>query len=114
LWSEGVGKRNLSVPRFVELSSANPARLFGIYGQKGVLRPGADADIVVMDDGFSHTYKQGENLHSGGDFSNWDGWQVTGMPVTTILRGHVMIDKGEFVGPQGVGRFVPAATPEIL
>ena len=60
-WSEGVRKRNLSVPRFVELTSANPARIFGLYGTKGVLRPGADADIVVMDDGFSHTYRQGEN-----------------------------------------------------
>jgi dihydropyrimidinase len=114
LWSEGVVKRNLSVPRFVELSSANPARLFGLYGTKGVLRPGADADIVVMDDGFTHTYAQGENLHSAGDFSNWDGWQVTGMPVTTILRGTVMIDKGEFVGPQNVGRFVPSSSPEMV
>lgn len=40
-WSEGVRKGRLSVPRFVELTSANPARLFGIYGTKGVLRPGA-------------------------------------------------------------------------
>jgi len=114
LWSEGVRKRMLSVPRFVELSSANPARLFGIYGTKGVLRPGADADIVLMDDGLSMTYKQGENLHSACDYSNWDGWEVTGVPVTTILRGNVMIDKGEFVGPQNVGRFVPASTPETL
>lgn len=113
-WSEGVCKRNLSVPRFVELTSANPARIFGLYGTKGVLRPGADADIVVMDDGQSHTYRQGENLHSDCDYSNWDGWTVTGMPVTTILRGHVMVDKGEFVGPQSVGRFVPSGTPETV
>ncbi len=113
-WSEGVRKRNLSVPRFVELTSANPARIFGLYGTKGVLRPGADADIVVMDDGFSHTYNQAENLHSDCDYSNWDGYSVDGMPVTTILRGHVMIDKGAFVGPQNVGRFVPAATPETV
>jgi dihydropyrimidinase len=113
-WSEGVRKRNLSVPRFVELTSANPARIFGLYGTKGVLRPGADADIVVMDDGFTHTYRQDENLHSDCDYSNWDGWSVTGLPVTTILRGHVMIDKGAFVGPHDVGRFVPSATPETV
>lgn len=113
-WSEGVRKRNLSVPRFVELTSANPARLFGIYGTKGVLRPGADADVVVMDDGMTHTYQQGENLHSDCDYSNWDGWEVTGMPVTTILRGHVMIDKGEFVGPRNIGRFVPSSAPELV
>jgi dihydropyrimidinase len=114
LWSEGVVKRGLPVSRFVELTSANPARLFGLYGTKGVLRPGADADIVVMDDGFTHTFAQGENLHSDCDYSNWDGWQVTGMPVTTILRGNVMIDKGEFVGPQNIGKFVPASSPELL
>jgi dihydropyrimidinase len=114
LWSEGVVKRKLSVPRFVALSSANAAKLFGIYGKKGVLRPGADADIVIMDDSFTHTYKQGVNLHSDCDYSNWDGWQVAGSPVTTVLRGNVMIDNGKFVGPQNVGRFVPSASPEAL
>ena len=114
LWSEGVVGRKLSVPRFVELTSANPAKVFGIYGRKGVLRPGADADIVVMDDGFTHTFKQDENLHSDCDYSNWDGWQVQGMPVTTILRGNVMIDKGSFVGPENIGRFVPAGSPQTV
>lgn len=114
LWSEGVVKRGLPVPRFVELTSANPAKIFGLYGRKGVLRPGADADIVVMDDSFTHTFRQGENLHSDCDFSNWDGWEVKGLPVTTILRGNVMIDKGEFVGPKGIGRFVPGGTPELV
>jgi dihydropyrimidinase len=114
LWSEGVIKRKLPVPRFVALSSANPAKLFGIFGKKGVLRPGADADIVVMDDTSTHTYKQGENLHSDCDYSNWDGWEVTGFPVTTILRGHLMIDGGKFVGPERIGRFVPSSAPMAL
>ena len=114
LWSEGVVKRGMSVPRFVQLSSASPAKLFGIYGKKGVIRPGADADIAVMDDGFTHTFKQGDNLHSDCDYSNWDGWDVKGMPVTTILRGHVMIDNGKFVGPERVGQFVPSSSPQAL
>ena len=59
-----------------------------------------------------HTYKQGENLHSDCDYSNWDGWQVKGLPVTTILRGNVLVDGGTWVGPKGIGRFVPGKSPE--
>ena len=111
-WSEGVNARHLSVTRFVDLTAAAPAKLFGLYGTKGVLRPGADADIVIMDGTQEHVYKQGENLHSDCDYSNWDAWKVTGFPVTTILRGHVMIDQGAWVGPQGMGRFIPGRSPE--
>jgi dihydropyrimidinase len=111
-WSEGVKKRKLPVERFVSVTAAGPARLFGIYGTKGVLRPGADADIVIMDPGVQHTFRQGENLHSDCDYSNWDGWTTDGYPVTTILRGHVMVDAGAWVGPKGIGRFVPGKSPE--
>jgi dihydropyrimidinase len=111
-WSEGVVKRNLSVPRFVELTAAAPAKLFGIYGRKGVLRPGADADIVIMDPQVDHEFRQGENLHSDCDYSNWSGMHVTGFPVTTILRGNIMVDQGKWVGPEGVGQFVPGRVPE--
>jgi dihydropyrimidinase len=111
-WSEGVMKRNLSVEQYVNLTSAGPAKLFGLYGTKGVIRPGADADIIVMDPGTEHTYKQGENLHSDCDYSNWDGWKVTGLPVTTILRGNILIDGGEWVGPKGIGKYIPGKSPE--
>ena len=111
-WSEGVAKRNLSVQQYVNLTAAAPAKLFGIYGTKGVIRPGADADIIVMDPAVDHTYKQDENLHSDCDFSNRDGYSVKGLPVTTILRGHVMVDHGEWVGPKGIGKFIPGKSPE--
>lgn len=111
-WSAGVNGRHLSVPRFVDLTAAAPAKLFGLYGTKGVIRPGADADIVIMDGTQEHIYKQGENLHSDCDYSNWDAWQVTGFPVTTIPRGHVMVDQGAWVGPSGIGHFVPGRSPE--
>ncbi|CAB5008288.1 MAG: amidohydrolase family protein [Actinobacteria bacterium] len=113
-WSEGVVKRNLPVERFVELTAANPAKLFGIYGTKGVIRPGADADIIIMDPNADHTYSQSENLHSDCDYSNWDGWQVKGFPVTTILRGNVLVDRGEWVGPLGIGKFIPGRSPESV
>ena len=111
-WSEGVMKRNMSVEKYVSLTSAGPAKLFGLYGTKGVIRPGADADIIIMDPSTEHTYKQGENLHSDCDYSNWDGWKVTGLPVTTILRGNILVDAGEWVGPKGIGKFIPGKSPE--
>ncbi|MBC9732799.1 amidohydrolase family protein [Nocardioides marmotae] len=113
-WSEGVAKRNLAVTRFVDMTAAAPAKLFGIYGTKGVIRPGADADIVVFDPDRKHTYKQGENLHSECDYSNWDSWEVNGFPETTILRGHVMVHDDQWVGPEGIGRFVKGSSPENL
>ena len=112
LWSEGVNKRDLDVRRFVNLTAVAPAKLFGLYGRKGVIRPGADADIVIMAPERPHTYKQDENLHSDCDYSNWDGWTVNGFPETTILRGHVMVHNDEWVGPEGIGQFVPGSTPE--
>ncbi|TXK19097.1 amidohydrolase family protein [Homoserinibacter sp. GY 40078] len=111
-WSEGVTKRDLSVSRFVELTAAAPARLFGIYGRKGVIRPGADADLVVFDPDRRHTWTE-DNLHSDCDYSNWEGWEVHGFPVTTVLRGHVMVHEGEWVGPEGIGQFIPGGTPEL-
>lgn len=113
-WSEGVTKRNMSVTRFVDMTAAAPAKLFGIYGTKGVIRPGADADIVIFDPDYKHVYAQDKNLHSDGDYSNWESWEVHGFPVTTILRGNVMVDRGDWVGREGIGHFVPGSSPENL
>ena len=96
------------------MTAAAPAKLFGLYGKKGVIRPGADADIVIFDPQAKHRYVQDENLHSDCDFSNWDSWEVQGFPVMTILRGHVMVDRGQWVGPRGIGKFIPGKSPEDI
>jgi dihydropyrimidinase len=109
-YSEGVQRGKVSVNKFVELTSEAPARLFGLFPRKGAILPGSDADIVLLDPGLSHEIRQDE-LHSDCDYSVWDGWRCDGYPVTTILRGQVLVEDRRWVGPEGAGRFVPAGAP---
>ncbi len=111
VYSEGVAKQRLSVNRFVEVTATAPARLFGLYPRKGILEPGSDADIVLLDPRAALTLRQAD-LHSDCDYSVWDGWTCAGYPTTTILRGHVLVRDGVWVGPEGQGRFVPGRRPE--
>lgn len=110
LWSEGVAKGRLSVDRFVELTSAGPAKVFGLYPQKGALLPGCDADIVVLDPGLRQRLTL-DALHSDCDYSVWDGWECDGYPRATIARGEVLVRDGVWVGSQHRGRFVRCGVP---
>ena len=104
--SEGVGKRGLSLPRFVEVFATNPARVTGLYPRKGVIAPGSDADLVLWEPDVEHTITI-DDLHHDGDYSPWEGWQVKGWPVTTILRGTAVVENGTLGVQPGFGRFVP-------
>jgi len=106
LFSEGVAKGRMSVNRFVEVSSTAPARLFGLYPRKGVIAPGSDADLVLINPDLRWTPRLAD-LHSDCDYSLWDGWEFHGYPVMTILRGQVLVEQGKWVGPSGAGQFVP-------
>ncbi len=105
LHSEGVGKGRLSLERFVAACATNPARLFGLYPRKGTLAVGSDADIVVFDPQRTATLHQ-ETLHQRVDYTVFEGWSVTGLPVLTISRGCIVAREGEYVGHVGHGRFV--------
>jgi dihydropyrimidinase len=96
-FSEGVAKGRLTLERFVEVWATNPSRILGMYPQKGVLAEGSDADICVWDPDATWTITL-DDLHHDGDYSPWEGWEVTGRPVTTVLRGKVVIDRGELLG----------------
>jgi dihydropyrimidinase len=98
------------VRRFVELTAERPAKLFGLFPKKGVIAPGSDADIVLIDPGANHTIQQG-GLHSECDYSVWDGWRCPGYPVTTMLRGEILVEDGEWVGQEGTGEFTPSGRP---
>ena len=103
-YSEGVAKRGMSLQRFVEVTSANAARIMGYYPRKGAISPGCDADIVLIDPGIQKTLSLSD-LHLG-DYSVWDGWEVKGWPVTTILRGKVVVEQGQFSGKLGDGQLI--------
>ncbi|WP_395693755.1 dihydropyrimidinase [Nocardioides sp.] len=110
---QGVVAGGLSLERWVDATSGAPARLFGLDGTKGAVRPGLDADLVVFDPGATRTL-DASNLHSRSDHSPFAGMVVTGWPAATISRGEVVAVGGEPTGPRpGRGRFVRRA-PLVL
>ncbi len=105
LYTEGVCKGRLSLPRLVEITSTNVARLFGLYPQKGHLSPGADADVVVYNPQGTWTMTA-KTLHMNTDFCPFEGWQIQGHVDTVISRGADVIRSGQLVGQPGHGQRV--------
>lgn len=104
-FSEGVVKRKLPLTRFVETTSTTPARIFGLYPKKGVIRAGADADVVLWDPERRGVVSAETDL-SKSDYSVYEGWTVTGWPVMTIRRGEVIGENGRVTGQAGSGRLI--------
>ncbi len=105
LFSEGVVKGRITLEQFVALTSTNHAKMYGLYPRKGSIAVGADADIVLWDAGKKVTISQ-SLLHHGSDYTPWEGYQVTGWPVGTILRGRHVYDDGKVLGAPGDGQFL--------
>ena len=112
-YSEGVSKRGMSLQRFVDVTSANAARIMGLYPRKGVIAPGSDADIVLIDPNAKK--RLAKNDFHISDYSIWEGFEIEGWPVTTILRGQVVVENGRFLGTLGDGQLVPRkVAPEYV
>ena len=105
LYSEGVQKGRISLNKFVEVSSTNAAKIFGMYPKKGCIAIGADADLVIFDPKEKHKLSV-KSHHMNVDYSAYEGWPVTGKVKTVILRGKVAIDHGEVKVEEGYGQFV--------
>jgi dihydropyrimidinase len=103
LYSEGVRKGRISLEQMVAVSATNPAKLFGIYPQKGVIAVGSDADLVLWDPNLTRTVRDEDELGNG-KFSIFAGWQLTGWPVTTIRRGVVVFERGKVSAQPGSGQ----------
>lgn len=105
IYTEGVLKGRITVNRMVELLSTNPAKIFGLYPQKGTLLPGSDADLIVVDTKQERVLKANE-LHGGVDWTPYEGMKVHGLSCITICRGQVVIKDGHFCGEKGYGKFL--------
>jgi len=113
---QGVVDGRITKERWVELCSTTPARMFGLYGRKGVIEPGADADLVVYDPN-GHTsigIGVGRTHHMNMDHSSWEGFEVDGHVDTVLSRGTVVVDDGAYVGAKGHGRYQKRALCQYL
>lgn len=105
LWSEGVAKGRITAPQMCALLSETPAKLYGAYPRKGVLAPGSDADLVILDphaQGLLTAADQAANV----DYCPYEGWVTNGSIERVYLRGRLAVDQGKIVtGP--VGQYIP-------
>lgn len=105
LYSEGVETGRISLNRFVELVSTAPARIMGLAPTKGDIVPGADADLVILDPVKETTISLVTLAHNA-DYNPFEGFEVTGWPETVLLRGEVVVENGEYLEREALGRFV--------
>jgi len=105
LWDGGVRAGRIDARRFVELTSAGPARIFGLWPRKGTIAVGSDADLVLWDPE-RETRLAAETLHMRVDYSPYEGRTVRGGPVVVMSRGEVIVDRGEWKGRPGRGQFL--------
>ncbi|HEX4831134.1 MAG TPA: dihydropyrimidinase [Trebonia sp.] len=113
LLHQGVVAGEITLGRWVEISSATPARIFGLYPRKGVIAAGSDADIVIYDPGAAQVISAATH-HMNVDYSAFEGMAVTGRVVTTLSRGRVIVDGGTFTGSAGHGQFLPRGLNQYL
>lgn len=113
LWTQGVGSGKISANRFVELTSTNPARIFGLYPRKGALLVGSDADIVIWDPEKIVKYGVAKS-HQRTDYNLYEGWELKGYPEKVFLRGKLIVDGDEWKGKRGDGIFLKRNEGEIL
>jgi len=101
-FTEGVVRRGMSLTRFADVTATNAARILGLYPKKGVIAPGSDADLVLIDPMIRKSLTR-EDFHVT-DYSPWEGWEVSGWPVFTMLRGKVIVENGQLLSDTSYGR----------
>lgn len=116
LWHHGVNSGKLTQNEYVAVTSTNTARIFNLYPQKGIIAEGSDADIVVIDPSVTRTISARTHWQAT-DTNVWEGWEVQGVTVLTVLRGRVVWEahvdghvadwrKGKFDVEKGQGRYL--------
>ena len=106
LMYQGVVTGRISLQRWVELTSTTPALMFGLYGKKGVIQPGADADLVIYDPAGHTSIGYEKTHHMNMDYSAWEGFEIDGHVDWVMSRGTVLINDSGFVGTKGHGQYL--------
>jgi dihydropyrimidinase len=113
LLHQGVVAGEISLERWVEICSTTPARMFGLHPRKGVIAPGADADVVVYDPSAQQVISAATH-HMNVDYSAYEGMEITGKVDTVLSRGRVVVDAGGFHGAAGHGKFLSRELNQYL
>lgn len=113
MYTEGVRSGKISLNKFVEVTSTNAAKIFGMYPRKGTIAIGADADLVIFDPNKKHTISV-DTHHMNVDYSAYEGWELTGKTETVILRGQVAIEDETCKVEKGYGQFVKRGKTSLV
>ena len=101
-----VQERGMPLDRFADVIASNAAKILGLYPRKGVIAPGSDADLVLLDPSDTRTITL-DDLHADSDYSIWEGFVCRGYPVMTVLRGKVIVEDGKLTGSLSDGEWLP-------
>jgi len=112
-FSEGVSKKRISIKQFVEQTSTNHAKIYGLWPHKGSIDIGFDADIVLWDQNKKTKIHQ-KNLHHGSDYTPWENFEVTGVPITTITNGRVVFQDQKFISTKPFGKFISRGYSSLI
>ena len=108
LFSEGVMKKRIDLAHFAAVTAGNHAKTYGLTGRKGAIAVGLDADLVLWDPTITRRIRHAD-MHDGSDYTPYEGIEITGWPVLTMLRGEVVVDGDRLVAAKGCGAFLPRA-----
>lgn len=114
LMYQGVVADEITLERWVETCCTTPARMFGMYPKKGIIAPGADADVVIWDPDTQTKIGINDKHHMNMDHSAWEGWVIDGKVETVISRGTVLIENDAYVGRKGHGQYIKRGLSQYL
>jgi dihydropyrimidinase len=113
IYNGGVVEGRIGLNRFVEITATTPAKMFGLYPDKGTIAVGADADIILLDPSGTHVISA-ETHHMDVDYSAYEGWEMSGSIDTVLSRGKVIVDDGEYHGTAGDGKYLRRGVSQNL
>lgn len=106
LFSEGVMKNRISMETFVAVTATNPAKTYGLYPKKGTITIGSDADLTFWNPE-SRRMLSHSDIQDGADYTPYEGREIVGWPVMTMVRGQIVAQNGQIQLPKGHGRYIP-------